>query len=369
MAASATRNAEEEAANVESESEGSSIYQCSSVISTVPDRHGFLGGTQYSPERKQAIPPEVILRRERKWIRMLNKWSTFMSTNYRKVRERCRKGIPPSVRPRAWLNLCGGALLLKENPNLYQELIKRPGDPKYIDDIKKDLHRQFPHHEMFVENAPGQQELFQILKAYSILNSKVGYCQAQAPIAAFLLMHMPAVQAFWCLVAICDKYLVGYYSHGMETLQRDGDILFALLKKVSPVTYKHLKKQKMEPILYMTEWFLCVYTRTLPWESILRIWDMFLCEGVKIIFKVALVLLKGSLGRSWQTKKCPTMYETLQVLKNPPQQIMEEDYLVYHIQKLNLSEEDFEYEHQRQIIKRRAKDQSQHQGGNNWTSL
>ena len=87
----------------------------------------------------------------------------------------------------------------------------------------------------------------------------------------------------------------------------------------------------MEPILYMTEWFLCVYTRTLPWESILRIWDMFLCEGVKIIFKVGLVLLKGCLGKPWQTKKCPTMYETLQVLKNPPQQIMEEEYLVYHV--------------------------------------
>jgi hypothetical protein len=38
------------------------------------------------------------------------------------------------------------------------------------------------------------------------------------------------------------------------------------------------------------------------------------------------------------------------------------------IQKLNINEEDFEYEHQRQIIKRRSKDQSQHQTENNWTS-
>lgn len=91
------------------------------------------------------------------------------------------------------------------------------------------------------------------------------------------------------------------------------------------------KKQKMEPILYMTEWFLCVYTRTLPWESILRVWDMFLCEGVKIIFKVGLVLLKGSLGRTSLTKRCPTVYETLQVLRNPPQHIMEEEALVYQV--------------------------------------
>ena len=60
-----------------------------------------------------------------------------------------------------------------------------------------------------------QEDLFQILKAYTIHNPADGYCQAQAPIAAILLMHMPAEQAFWCLVAICEKYLPGYYAPGL----------------------------------------------------------------------------------------------------------------------------------------------------------
>lgn len=60
-----------------------------------------------------------------------------------------------------------------------------------------------------------QIDLFNVLKAYSIKNPSVGYCQAQAPIAAFLLMYMPAENAFWCLVNICDEYLKGYYSQGM----------------------------------------------------------------------------------------------------------------------------------------------------------
>lgn len=50
MAATESHNIDEDV-NPETESEGSSIYQCGSVISTVPDRHGFLGGSQYSPER------------------------------------------------------------------------------------------------------------------------------------------------------------------------------------------------------------------------------------------------------------------------------------------------------------------------------
>lgn len=49
MAASIVSRNDEEL-NEETESEASSIYQ-GSVISTVPDRHGFLGGSQYSPER------------------------------------------------------------------------------------------------------------------------------------------------------------------------------------------------------------------------------------------------------------------------------------------------------------------------------
>lgn len=55
-----------------------------------------------------------------------------------------------------------------------------------------------------------------MLKAYSLINSKIGYFQAQAPVAAFLLMQMPAEKAFWCLVSVSDKYLAGYYSPGLE---------------------------------------------------------------------------------------------------------------------------------------------------------
>ena len=53
--------------------------------------------------------------------------------------------------------------------------------------------------------------------------------------------------------------------------------------------------------------------------------------GVKIIFKVALVVLKFSLGRQGVLKRCPTMYETLEVLRNPPQEIMEEEFVVYQV--------------------------------------
>ncbi|KAF4518857.1 hypothetical protein B566_EDAN006708 [Ephemera danica] len=296
----------------------SSLHNDGSVVSTVPDKYGFLGGKEYNSSDERRLRPEVVLSREKKWLHMLGQWEHFMGERYRKVRARCRKGIPASVRPRAWQYLCGGRLLLEQHRHLYTRLVEQEGDPRWIDDIRKDLHRQFPFHEMFAsEEGVGQKELFSVLKAYSVLNKKVGYCQAQAPVAAFLLMHMPAEQAFWCLVSVCDKYLFGYYSQGMETLQIDGDILFGLLKKAAPNVYKHLAR-------------------------------------VKVIFKVALVLLKCGLGRGDVLRRCPTMYETLEALRNLPAHIMEEDFLVAQVLKLSITEDDFEYEHQRQVSKRRA---------------
>lgn len=64
-----------------------------------------------------------------------------------------------------------------------------------------------------------------------------------------------------------------------EAIQLDGEIFFALLRKASPIAYRHLKRYKIDPILYMTEWFMCIFSRTLPWCSVLRVWDMFFCEG------------------------------------------------------------------------------------------
>ncbi|XP_013380017.1 TBC1 domain family member 10B-like [Lingula anatina] len=245
------------------------------------DRYGFMGGGQFTdPELESPIPLEILRKRELKWLDMLENWEKWMSKRFKKVKERCRKGIPPSIRPRAWQYLCGSKYLMEHNRGVYEAYLKEQGEPRWIDDIKKDLHRQFPFHEMFAaRGGHGQEDLFRILKAYTIHNPKDGYCQAQGPIAAVLLMHMPAEQAFWCLVSICDKYLPGYYSPGLEAVQTDGDVLYGLLKKVVPATYKHLKKQKVDPILYMTEWFMCVFTRTLPWSSVLRVWDMFFCEG------------------------------------------------------------------------------------------
>ncbi|CAI2349837.1 unnamed protein product [Caenorhabditis sp. 36 PRJEB53466] len=105
------------------------------------------------------------------------------------------------------------------------------------------------------------------------------------------------------------------------------------------------KNNGVDPALYMIEWFMCVYCRTLPWATVLRVWDMFLCEGVKILFKVALVLLKNSFGTTSQTRKSPDMPSIVTMLRNLPPQLTEEEFLVQKVSELHLDDAEMEKLH------------------------
>ncbi|XP_075583369.1 LOW QUALITY PROTEIN: TBC1 domain family member 10A-like [Pelecanus crispus] len=303
------------------------------------DRYGFLGGSQYCEALESSVPVDVARLRELKWLEMFNHWDKWLLRRYQKVKLRCRKGIPSSLRARAWQLLSDSKTLLDRNPGLFQELERQPGEARWLDAVEKDLHRQFPFHEMFAaRGGHGQQDLYRILKAYTVYRPQEGYCQAQAPVAAVLLMHMPARWAFWCLVQICEKYLPGYYSAGLEAVQLDGEVFGALVRRAAPAAHRHLRRFRVEPVLYLTEWFMCIFARSLPWAAVLRVWDMFFCEGVKIMFRVGLVLLRQALGTPEKLRSCQGMYETMERLRSVPPPGLHEDALVHQVTSVPVTE-------------------------------
>uniref|UniRef100_A0A8C3TGC0 TBC1 domain family member 10C n=1 Tax=Chelydra serpentina TaxID=8475 RepID=A0A8C3TGC0_CHESE len=300
-----------------------------------------MGGTEAQGEEEMAFgltpilfpscspgqpPVELLRHREARWLEITSYWEKAMARRYKKVKVLCRKGIPSSMRARCWPLLCGGQVSMDRNYGKYKELEQSPGDPQWLETIEKDIHRQFPFHEMFLSpEGHGQRGLLQLLKAYTVYRPREGYCQAQGPVAAVLLMHMPAEQAFWCLVQISERYLPGYYSPEMEAVLLDGEVFVALLRRVCPKAYKHLQKHGVGPLLYVTEWFLCLYSRTLPFPTVLRIWDAFLSEGVKVLFRVGLVLVRLALGSSEKLRDCTGVVETLEKLRSIPARLLQED--------------------------------------------
>ena len=330
----------------------------SSISATKLDRFGFyINDPQskgLSDDMNNLSLIEITRKRESKWLHMFSHWDEYIHKKWKKLRTRCRKGIPDSVRGKAWFYLCAGHKQKQRNPELFAKLDGQPGDEKINDEIRKDLNRQFPSHEMFAqENGSGQEDLYRILKAFSVIKPDIGYCQGQAPLASVLLMQMPAEDAFWCLLQICDHYVPGYFSPGLEAIQLHGQMLSSFVKKFHPQIYKLFKKQSIDPVLYMTEWFMCFFSRTLSWPCVLRVWDMFFCEGIVVIFKVALILISSVLGRHEDRVKCVSAYETLFALKNIPSKYLTEEFLIERVINMDLSEKDLQKEHKEQSLKRK----------------
>lgn len=299
--------------------------------------------------REQAIAK--MLKREKKWLDMVNNWDKWiMSKRFEHMKKRCRKGIPSAVRGKAWFYLSGGHISLAKYSKFYEKLEREPGDEQVCDEIRKDIHRQFPNHELFREaNGPGQQSLFNVLKCFSIVRKEISYCQGLAPVASILLMNMAPSHAFWSLVAITDHYVPGYYLAGFQAVQLHGRMLFGLLKKYAPIAYRILKKADIDPVLYMFEWFMCLFVRNLPWATVLRLWDMFLCEGIVVIFKAAIVIIGTTLTSD---HKKQDQHDILHLLKHVPESQLQESVFIPKVLKLNLTDKHLKQEHRRQLRKK-----------------
>ncbi|CAL8096141.1 unnamed protein product [Calicophoron daubneyi] len=235
---------------------------------------------------------------------------------------------------------------------LYEQYCMQEGERAVCDQIRRDIDRQFPFHELFSQKGGhGQESLYTLLKAYTVRHADKGYCQGQAPLAAVLLMFMPEVDAFWTFNEVCERYLEAYYDDGLERIQIDGEILYALLRTVYPAIYKYLRKNGVDPIMIVLEWFMCVYTRTLPWPCVLRVLDMFFCEGKVILFRVALVLLRRLFGTQAQRRACPGSDEILFRLKDIPSIAKNPEELVRDVVRIGLSPQDVAQEAIRQSHK------------------
>ncbi|XP_006644969.1 TBC1 domain family member 8B [Oryza brachyantha] len=162
---------------------------------------------------------------------------------------------------------------------------------KWKGQIEKDLPRTFPGHPALDED--GRNALRRLLTAYARHNPSVGYCQAMNFFAGLLLLLMPEENAFWALTGIMDDYFDGYFSEEMIECQVDQLVLEELVREKFPKLVNHLDYLGVQVAWVTGPWFLSIFMNMLPWESVLRVWDVLLFDGNRVmLFRTALALME-----------------------------------------------------------------------------
>ncbi|XP_046369394.2 TBC1 domain family member 1-like isoform X2 [Haliotis rufescens] len=210
-----------------------------------------------------------------------------------------KKGVPRSLRGDIWkllgeqqhLHNASCLLQLPRHHLAYCNLLKQLTTHQHA--ILIDLGRTFPSHPYFATQlGPGQLELFNILKAYSLMDQDVGYCQGLSFVAGILIMHLEECQAFEILKFLMFELgLRQQYRPNMMALQIKLYQLTRLLHDHHKDLYNHFETHEIAPTLYAAPWFLTLFASQFPLGFVARVFDMIFIQGTDALFKVALVLL------------------------------------------------------------------------------
>ncbi|XP_060132717.1 ecotropic viral integration site 5 protein homolog isoform X4 [Zootoca vivipara] len=224
------------------------------------------------------------------WGRIVNDWEDVRKKKEKQIKELVRKGIPHHFRAIVWQLLCTAQnMAIKDQ---YSELLKMTSPSEKL--IRRDIARTYPEHDFFKEkDSLGQEVLFNVMKAYSLVDREVGYCQGSAFIVGLLLMQMPEEEAFCVFVKLMQDYrLRELFKPSMAELGLCMYQFEFMIQEQLPELFVHFQAQSFHTSMYASSWFLTIFLTSFPLPIATRIFDIFMSEGLEIVFRVGLALLQ-----------------------------------------------------------------------------
>ena len=169
--------------------------------------------------------------------------------------------------------------------------------------------------------------------------------------STLLLVYANEEEAFWVLCALVERILPeGFFSPTLVPSRACPLVLSDYVQEYTPKLHAHLAELGVDLPAICFSWFLSLFTDCLPVEvsvsrsvltlflipclqTLFRVWDMFLLDGLDFLFRLALGILKNNESELLACGSIPAMYVALE---NLPTRMWEPDRLL-QVSRLNMS--------------------------------
>ncbi|KAI9836505.1 MAG: hypothetical protein M1838_005016, partial [Thelocarpon superellum] len=272
-------------------------------------------------ERKKAARErEARLNRDDNAISILRIWDQHVLPDWDRVvreprtRELWWRGVAPRSRGTVWQRAVGNELELSAQS--YHAALQRAkdfdrsskADNTHVDDrhrrqkewfraLRRDVGITFRDLRIFQPGGPLHDHLVEVLMAYSMYRSDVGYVHGTHLIAALLLLNMPSTQAFITLANLMNRPIpLAFLTADAGASTRAYNITLRTLAYKFPTLHAHLTSPSLglHPSSYLDPLFSTLLGHALSIDLLARVWDVYVFEGDGVLVR-AIIACFGQL--------------------------------------------------------------------------
>ncbi|XP_040179753.1 TBC1 domain family member 8B [Rana temporaria] len=256
--------------------------------------------TVFHPQDAENLDPIMLKEKmkEQSWNILFSECGRGISMfRTKRTRNLVVRGIPETLRGELWLLFSGAVNDMADNPGYYPEIVEKSLGTCTLatDEIERDLRRSLPEHPAF-QSDTGISALRRVLTAYAYRNPKIGYCQAMNILTSVLLLYAKEEEAFWLLVAVCERMLPDYFNRRIIGALVDQAVFEELIRDYLPQLTDHMMDMTFFSSVSLS-WFLTLFISVLPIESAVNVVDCFFYDGIKAILQLGLTVLHFNIDK------------------------------------------------------------------------
>ncbi|KAK8218412.1 hypothetical protein IWZ00DRAFT_433389 [Phyllosticta capitalensis] len=287
----------------------------------------MMAHAQEAEKRMAAKQQELNQQRDTQQNSLFQIWEQYVIPNWDSViaeprtRELWWRGITPRSRCEVWKRAIGNDLGLSETgfnaaleraKKLDAKLAKLGSNQSsareavWFEGIRRDANEAFPELKIFQDGGPLHQTLIDVLMAYSMYRSDVGYVHGTHLTAALLILNLSPSDAFIALANILNRPLpMAFLVHDTNAMRRAHDLVLRTLAYKLPRLHTHLTKTlALAPEEFLDPIFRTLFCcRGAGLDIASRIWDVYVFEGDKALVRAAVGVLDALESRLYGEKQ------------------------------------------------------------------
>lgn len=269
------------------------------------------------------------------------------ATRQKRTRELWWRGIAPRSRGTVWAKAIGNELGLSDSSynaalrraQALETTIKRGSQLSaeeerkkgWLDRIAIDVKNTYPELRIFQPDGPLNGPLTDLLKAYAMYRSDVGYVHGTSTIAAILLLNLPTPSdSFQALSNVLNRSLpLSYHTNDSGATSRVNSLVLSTLEHKSPRLHAHLTDPKigLNANAYLRELFCSLFTGFLSLDNATRLWDVMVFEGDAALVRAGVAYLTGMESKLFGAE---TSREICAIIRDGlDSSVGEEEWMVY----------------------------------------